>query len=227
MADEIRVVLFDLGRVLVDFDHKIAAERISSFCPKSPLEIYNLFFESEATVAFEAGKITPENFYLEVKNMLNLKLSYDSFIPIWNDIFFLSPKNRSIFRLVNTLRASYKTALLSNINTLHYEYIKKNFPVFGVFDKVFLSFELGLIKPDKEIYNKVIRELDVSPREIFYTDDRLELVQSANSLGIKGYCFSSLQQLIRDIRDSGICFSLYEENNLSGAKILDNTNILW
>ena len=94
MADEIRVVLFDLGRVLVDFDHKRAAERISSFCPKSPLEIYNLFFESEATVAFEAGKITPENFYLEVKNMLNLKLSYDSFIPIWNDIFFLSPKNR-------------------------------------------------------------------------------------------------------------------------------------
>lgn len=209
MADEIRVVLFDLGRVLVDFDHKRAAERISSFCPKSPLEIYNLFFESEATVAFEAGKITPENFYLEVKNMLNLKLSYDSFIPIWNDIFFLSPKNRSIFRLVNTLRARYKTALLSNINTLHYEYIKKNFPVFGVFDKVFLSFELGLIKPDKEIYNKVIRELEVSPREIFYTDDRADLIESAKSLGIRGCVFTGFEQLIGDLDDAGVVFKFF------------------
>lgn len=206
MADEIRVVLFDLGRVLVDFDHKRAAERISSFCLKSPFEIYNLFFESEATVAFEAGKITPENFYLEVKNMLNLKLSYDSFIPIWNDIFFLSPKNRSIFRLVNTLRARYKTALLSNINTLHYEYIKKNFPVFKVFDKVFLSFELGLIKPDKEIYNKVIRELEVSPREIFYTDDRADLIESAKSLGIRGCVFTGFEQLIGDLDDAGVVF---------------------
>lgn len=204
MADEIRVVLFDLGRVLVDFNHKRAAERISSFCPKSPLEIYNLFFESEATVAFEAGKITPENFYLEVKNMLNLKLSYDSFIPIWNDIFFLSPKNRSIFRLVNILRARYKTALLSNINTLHYEYIKKNFPVFGVFDKVFLSFELGLIKPDKEIYNKVIREMEVSPREIFYIDDRADLMESAKSLGIRGCVFTGFEQLIGDLDDAGV-----------------------
>jgi len=204
MADEIRVVLFDLGRVLVDFDHKRAAERISSFCPKSPLEIYNLFFDSKATVAFEAGKITAENFYLEVKNTLNLKLSYDSFIPIWNDIFFLSPKNRSIFRLVHTLRARYKTALLSNINTLHYEYIKKNFPVFGVFDKVFLSFELGLIKPDKEIYNKVIRELEVSPREIFYTDDRADLMESAKSLGIRGCVFTGFEQLIRDLDDAGV-----------------------
>ncbi|MDO8489131.1 MAG: hypothetical protein Q7S42_03360, partial [Candidatus Omnitrophota bacterium] len=128
MADQIKVILFDLGRVLVDFDHKRAAERISYFCAKSPEEIYRLFFESEATIAFEAGKISPENFYLRVKEMLDLKLSYESFVPIWNDIFYLSPKNRSTFKLVNSLRARYKTALLSNINTLHYEYLKKNFP---------------------------------------------------------------------------------------------------
>ncbi len=206
MAGSIKVVLFDLGRVLVDFDHKRAAERISSFCPKTPLEIYNLFFESGATVAFEAGKITPEDFYLQVKEMLGLKLSYDSFIPIWNDIFFLSPKNRSIFKLVNTLRAKYKTALLSNINTLHYEYLKKNFPVFGVFDQVFLSFQLGLIKPDREIYNKVIQELKVSPQEIFYTDDRADLVQSAKELGIRGCVFASLEQLIKDLGAAQVVF---------------------
>jgi len=206
MADAIKVVLFDLGRVLVDFDHRRAAERIAFFCPKSAVEIYNLFFESEATVAFEAGKIAPKDFYLKVKQMLDLKLSYDSFIQIWNDIFFLTPKNRSIFKLVNTLRANYKTALLSNINTLHYEHLKKNFPVFGVFDRVFLSFELGSIKPDKEIYNLVIRELKVNPQEIFYTDDRGDLIESAKTLGIKGFVFKGPEQLIRDLADAGVAF---------------------
>ena len=206
MADEIKVILFDLGRVLVDFDHLRAAQRISAFCSKTPRQIYDLFFESGATIAFEAGKITPEDFYLQVKQMLGLKLSYDSFEPIWNDIFFLSAKNRSVFGLANTLRVNYKIAMLSNINILHYEYLRKNFPVFGAFDKVFLSFQLGLIKPDLEIYNLVIRDLGVSPQEIFYIDDRPELVESAKSLGIQGQVFVNFGQLINDLGDAGITF---------------------
>ena len=201
---EIKVVLFDLGKVLVDFDHKRAAERISAFCGKSALEIYNLFFDSPVTLAFEEGKIPPEKFYQQVKEALDLKLSYDSFVPIWNDIFFLSAKNRSVYGLVNTLRANYKTAMLSNINFLHYEYLKKHFPVFNVFDNIFLSFEMGLAKPKKEIYEKVIQDLKICPHEIFYTDDRAELVDSAISLGIKGYLFSDFKQLISDLQAAGV-----------------------
>ena len=206
MRQEIKVLLFDLGGVLVDFDHLRSAQRIAAFCSKTPRQIYDLFFESGVTIAFEAGKITPEDFYLQVKQMLDLKLSCASFEPIWNDIFFLSAKNRSVFGLVNALRANYKIAMLSNINILHYEYLKKNFPVFGVFDKVFLSFQLGLIKPDKEIYSLVIRDLGVSPPEIFYIDDRLELVESAKSLGLRGCVFTKFGRLISDLKDIGITF---------------------
>jgi putative hydrolase of the HAD superfamily len=206
MAREIKIVLFDLGRVLVDFDHQRSAERIAFFCKKTPKEIYALFFESEVTIAFEAGKITAQDFYLEVKKMLDLKLSYESFVPIWNDIFFLSPKNRSVFQLANSLRANYKTAMLSNINALHYEYLRKNYPVFKVFDQVFLSFELGMIKPDKKIYQRVIQALKVAPEEIFYTDDRSELVQSAKTLGIQGAVFTSFEQLVKDIIAAELIF---------------------
>jgi FMN phosphatase YigB (HAD superfamily) len=143
--------------------------------------------------------------------MLDLKLSYASFEPIWNDIFFLSADNRSVFNLANNLRAHYKTAMLSNINILHYEYLKKNFPVFGVFDKVFLSFQLGLIKPDKEIYKLVIRDLGVSPEKIFYVDDRGELVESAKSLGIRGCVFTNFGQLASALGDNGIIFTSPEE----------------
>jgi len=204
MEEETKVILFDLGKVLIDFDHQRSAQRISAFCTKTPRQIYNLFFESSVTIDFEAGKITAEKFYQAVKDILDLKLSYESFIPIWNDIFFLSPKNRLVFKLVNSLRANYKTALLSNINILHYEHIKKNFPVFRAFDKTFFSFQLGLIKPDKGIYRFVIEDLKVSPQEIFYTDDRKELVESAKSLGIKASVFVNFEQLINDLRQEKI-----------------------
>jgi HAD superfamily hydrolase (TIGR01509 family) len=102
------------------------------------------------------------------------------------------------------LRVNYKTALLSNINILHYEYLKKNFPVFGAFDQIFLSFQMGLIKPDKEIYNRTIQELGVSPQEVFYTDDRPELVQSAKSLGLQGCVFTNFEQLTVELKASGI-----------------------
>ncbi|MDD5129745.1 MAG: HAD family phosphatase [Candidatus Omnitrophica bacterium] len=213
MAQGIKALLFDLGRVLVDFDHLRAAQRIAAFCSRTPVQICELFLESDVTGAFEAGKLSPEDFYSQVKQMLDLRLSYESFKPIWNDIFFLSAKNRSVFSLINTLRSGYEVALLSNINILHYEYLQKNFPVFGVFDKVFLSFQLGVIKPDKEIYNLVIQSLKIKPQEIFYTDDRPELVESAKSLGIQGYVFSNFEQLVKDLRDAGITFLPQEKTS--------------
>ena len=89
--------------------------------------------------------------------------------------------------------------MLSNINILHYEYLKKSFPVFDVFHKLFLSYELGLAKPDKLIYQKVISILGVSAEEIFYCDDRPELIESACSLGIRGFVFRDVPGLLRDL----------------------------
>ncbi len=206
MSPAVKVLLFDLGRVLVDFDHLRAARRLADFCAKTPQEIYDLFFESTVTADFEAGKISPWDFYLKVKEALEFNLSYDSFEPIWNDIFFLSAKNRAVFGLVNTLRPHYQTALLSNINILHYEYLVKNFPVFEAFDRIFLSFKLGLIKPDQRIYHLVARELKVEPPEIFYTDDRPELVQSAKALGFQASIFKDYNQLLKELKLNKIGF---------------------
>lgn len=195
----IKVILCDLGNVLVDFNHRIAAQRVSHFCAKDTEEIFKLFFDAQETALFERGKLLPEEFYTRVKELLGLKLSYDSFVPIWNEIFFLSPKNRKVYRLINSLKADYQTALLSNINILHYGYLKKNFPVFDVFHRVFLSYELGLAKPDKLIYREVISRLGVSAEEIFYTDDRPELIESASILGIKSFVFKDAPGLLKDL----------------------------
>lgn len=201
---KIKAIIFDLGNVLVDFNHRIAAQRISRFTDKSPEEIFNLFFDSELTQFFEEGKIAPQDFFLKVKKMLNLKLNYQEFLPIWNEIFFLSESNLAVYNLAKTLKRHYKLALISNINILHFEYLKNKFPVFDVFPNIITSYEAGSRKPAHLIYRKTLRALEVAPKEVFYTDDRPELVQGANELGIRGFVFKGIEQLKHDLESSGV-----------------------
>jgi FMN phosphatase YigB (HAD superfamily) len=201
---EIKAVIFDLGNVLIDFDHRIGAKRIAHFCDKSPEEIYSLFFASRITTLFEEGKITPQDFFLKVKEMLNLRLDFEAFVPIWDEIFFFSAKNREVFSLANNLRYYCKTAVLSNINTLHFEYLKKHFPIFKIFHHVFTSFELGAAKPDQAIYRKALEALGLVAEEVFYVDDRQELVESARLIGIESRVFVNASQLRTDLFNLGL-----------------------
>jgi len=202
--NNIKAVIFDLGNVLIDFDHTIAAKKISMFADKTPQEIFNLFFDSGLTALFEEGKIAPLNFFSEVKKILNLELGYNQFLPIWNEIFFLTEKNQAVYNLAKILKDHYKIALLSNINILHFDYLKKNFSVFDVFHNIITSFESGIRKPDPLIYKKTLDLLEAAPQNTFYTDDRAEFIERACNLGIRGFVFSGVEQLKKDLLGNGI-----------------------
>jgi putative hydrolase of the HAD superfamily len=204
MNNKIKVILFDLGNVLVDFDYSIAARRMAHFSGVDYKDIPRLLLSSNVTSIFEEGKISPKDFFLRIKDMLNLNISYERFMPIWNEVFFLSAKNRSVYNLANSLRNNYKIAMLSNINILHYEYLKEGFPVFDIFDEIFISCNMGLVKPDPKIYTQVLEALEVLPEEVFYTDDREELVKSAGSLKIKSFVFKDIKKLRNDLVGSGV-----------------------
>ncbi len=203
-AAPVKAIIFDLGNVLVSFDHSIAARKIAPFTDKTLPEIYSLFFNSNITQLFEEGKIAPLDFFAEVKRMLGARLDYDAFLPIWNEIFFLTDENRRVYALAKRLNHRYATALLSNINILHLEYLKSNFSVFDAFGNVFTSCELGSIKPDPSTYNEVLRSLGVMASEAFYVDDRQELIDAAAGLGIRSFVFMGAQQLEKDLSDCGV-----------------------
>jgi epoxide hydrolase-like predicted phosphatase len=197
-------IIFDLGNVLIDFDHRIAARRISKFSNQAPEEVFNLFFDSGLTALFEKGTIQPENFFSEVKKILRADIEYHEFLPIWNEIFFLSDKNRQVYSLAKSLRQKYRLALLTNINILHLEYLKSNFAVFDVFHKILASCELGVSKPDPLIYEKSLNILGVRPAQAVYFDDRAELIEAAGGLGVRSFLFSSVKQLKEDLVSCGI-----------------------
>jgi putative hydrolase of the HAD superfamily len=200
----LKAIIFDLGNVLVDFDHKLATEKIALYSDKTPQQIYQLFFDSEVTGSFEEGKISPMDFFRKIKRMLGLSIGFKEFLPIWNGIFFLSQKNHSVYQLASSLKGRYKLAILSNINILHFEYLQKEFAIFGLFDHIFVSYLMRLRKPREEIYRQALGALGSRAHETFYTDDRPELIAGANALGIRGFVFTGIERLKDDLRASGV-----------------------
>jgi len=204
----IKAVIFDLGNVLIDFDYGRAAARIFKFTRKTPEELLRFFFESDIPPLFEAGGISPQDFFLKVKEEIGLDLGFEDFVPIWNEIFFLSEKNDRVNEIARNLKGRYKLAFLSNINILHLDYIRSKFAsIVSEFDYPLSSCELGFIKPQEEIYKKALAVLGVSAGEAFYTDDRRELVEGARRLGIKGFVFNGPEQLKEDLAGSGATFT--------------------
>jgi len=200
----IKAIIFDLGNVLVDFDHNLAARRIAEFTDKGPEEIFNLFFDSELTGLFEEGRISPLDFFSKIKDTLVLKVGYDSFLPIWNEVFFLSEKNRQVYLLAQALKKKYRLALLSNVNILHFDYLKKEFTVFDVFHHLIASYEIGYRKPHPLIYRQALGTLEAEAGNVFYTDDRPELIEGARALGIRGFVFRGIEQLKQDLSSAGV-----------------------
>lgn len=211
-----KAILFDLGKVLIDFDHSIAVKRIRPFCRLDEKSIYNLFFDSNLTDRFERGVILPFDFFKEVKNLLGANLSFEEFLPIWNEIFTPNPK---MLEIVESLKDNYNLYLVSNINELHFKYLKERFPEYFLYFKyIFLSYELGLRKPDSGIYKFIIDYLKLPAQNIIYTDDRLDLVEAAKKLGIDAFQFKSIDSLKEELIKRNIKFDTLDGITLRQTK---------
>lgn len=182
-------ILCDLGNVIVNFDHRVAVKKILGLTPKKEEDIYQLFFDSGLTKLYEEGKITSLDFFHRVSDSLELRIGYDAFFPIWDDIFFETPLNLKMQDFLKSIKSRYKLALISNINENHFEFLKKKMPIFNEFDKLILSYKVGFRKPAPEIYNTALESLGTGAQKAFYVDDRADLIEAASGYGIKGMAF--------------------------------------
>ncbi len=196
---KIKAVLFDLGKVIVDFSFHGAFKRLSKACTLAPEEIEIYFMQSGLEVLYDGGKITSRFFYSEVKKALKHRLSYREFERVWNQIF---KPNRETIQLIGRLKKKgYRLVLISNTNDMHYRYIRQNYPVLKQFHRIILSYKEKRRKPDAEIYRTAIRACKAKAQEILYIDDRADLTEAAQELGIHSFTFrKNYKDLYRTMR---------------------------
>jgi len=198
---EIKTIIFDLGNVLIGFDHSIAAKKLAKNSPYNEKDVYRLIFDSDLVSKYEKGKIKTVDFYKGMKRLLEFDLGLIQFLKVWNEIFFPKP---DVERIVKKLKDRYRLILLSNINAAHYSYIEKNFPIVRIFDRIVLSYRAGVRKPETKIYRLAIRQSRCQPSEIVYIDDRLDLVEAARRLNINSIHFQTLGRFKKELLSYGI-----------------------
>ncbi len=196
MTGRYSVIAFDLGNTIIRFDHHISAEKISSLFRIDSKRAYELFFDSEITRAFDRGGISSREFHKRITNSLGIKLPYKDFISIWNDIFW---EDRESCDIVRRLKPDYRLFLISNVNRLHFEYIEKKFDIIKCFDEIILSYIIGAMKPDKVIFEDMIRRAGGDRTRLLYIDDREDLVKEAELLGIDSIRYEGTDKLIEEL----------------------------
>lgn len=201
MRKTYETIVFDLGNTLIRFDHNISARKIANLFHLDSKKIYDAFFDSPITRAFEKGLISPRVFHKKAEELLGVKLPYKDFAAIWNDIFW---EDEEACELARQLKKRYRLFLLSNVNRLHFEYIDKKFDIIKIFDEVILSFMVGAMKPDKTIFEDVIRRSGGDRTRILYIDDREDLIKEARLLGIDSIRFEGAGSLKKLLKEKGV-----------------------
>ena len=175
------VVVFDLGKVLVDFDYSIAARRIAARCTKSPSEITAVIAQSRFIMDYEAGKLTRPEFFQHVQETTGFGGTLDEFGEFFADIFTEIPPMIELHAKLR--RRGHKTFIFSNTNDLAVEHIRRNFPFFRNFDGYIYSYEIRAMKPDAKIYESLEKLAGRRGAEIVYLDDRPENVAAGTAHG--------------------------------------------
>jgi len=193
----IKAIIFDLGNVILNFDHKIACKRLSEKSNFSSEYIYNYIFNNYLEELYDKGKISSNKFYRTICKSLGIKISYQEFYEIWGDIFWLNP---GMDKILKSLKRKIKIILLSNTNEIHFSYVKKRFNILKEIDEFVLSFKIGARKPENEIFLCALKKIKLPPKNVLYVDDIIEFVNVAKRIGFNGIVFGSPTQLESDLK---------------------------
>jgi putative hydrolase of the HAD superfamily len=198
----IEALLFDLGKVLVDFDFELGMRHFAARSALSREEFERVILDREWLRRYETGAISSVDYHRYLRESGELEMSIEEFHDAWSAVFLPEPIMPEA--LLATLKARYPLILVSNTNESHATYIAKKYSIFEYFDHRILSHEVGSMKPDRKIYDVAIAASGKPPEALFFTDDRAENVESASKLGIQAHHFRTVQELLTALKDSGV-----------------------
>ena len=191
MDKNIKNIVFDLGGVLVDLDFKNAINGLQQAGFANVKEQLQAFDQDGIFQKFELGEINADEFRTAIRENSTVTLTDEEVDALWNSMLLEVPRKK--LELILELRGKYMVYLLSNTNSIHWDYVCNNafnyrgFRVNDYFEETFLSFEMHLAKPDKAIFEKVLHEANLLPEETLFIDDSEANCKAAEELGIHAH----------------------------------------
>ena len=191
MRGKIRHIIFDLGGVLFNLDYSKSLVELEELIGINLHDHINLKQEViNHIAAYNAGNVTTERFIWKFQHLSRGRVPQgQDIIKAWNAMML--GWNPEVFTMLQRLKKSYSLYLLSNINELHFQFYTRSLEPYGglrwfesLFDKVYYSHHLGLVKPDEKIYDLVLQNHDLDPRQTIFIDDTEENIIAAQEKGL-------------------------------------------
>jgi HAD superfamily hydrolase (TIGR01509 family) len=195
------VVVFDLGKVLLDFDYSIAAQKLARQSRFGMAPLRDLL-NGPLLYRFETGLMTRQQFYGEVCAACGFSGKLDDFCAAFADIF---SEIKPMTALHAALRAArVPTYIFSNTNDIATGHVRARFPFFSQFDGYVLSYQQGVMKPSPKIYEVVEAQTGHKGPAIVYLDDRAENIEAGLIRGWQAILHETPEKTIPALRQLGL-----------------------
>ena len=216
----IEVVIWDLGNVLIGSDMDRIVENFSQITGLTNGVVDELLLGGDITMRtdtpfynFSTGKITPNEFYNELKKILRANFSYQECMEAWENNFYPMGGMIDLYQQVAE-RFVERIGILSDCDPVHIDFIERNFPdvrkcIYDAAIRVY-SFREGLKKPNPEIYGRIMLKMEdavgktIRPNGFLFIDDKEANVEATLECGWHGIVFKNRGKLEGDLKEMGV-----------------------
>lgn len=184
----IKNIIFDLGGVIASLDRDRAIDRFRQLGLPDADQVIGLYGHKGIMMGIEDGSLTKAQFYDAFRQQAGKDIPDEDICHAWMGIITDVPVEK--LEYITQLRKQYPVYLLSNTNPVIMDYwaFTSRFsaagkPIRDYFDKMYLSYEMKLVKPDPAIFHAMIQDTSIRPEESVFIDDSKPNVTTAESLG--------------------------------------------
>lgn len=189
---KIKNIVFDLGGVLIDLSHDQAVRRFEEIGVVDAVQLLDPYEQKGIFLEVENGMITADEYCQKLREHTGKDLSYEEIKHAWLGFIVDVPQYKLDHLL--KLREHYNVYLLSNTNPIIQEgwartdqFSAAGRPIGDYFDKMYTSYEVGVTKPDRKIFDYMIADSGLIPSETLFVDDAKSNVEVGRSLGFQTY----------------------------------------
>ena len=198
----IDTIIFDFGDIFINLDKQATVDGLK----KLGLSSWNEDLD-RLNISFEKGQISRDNFLLGIQKHIP-NATIEDILAAWNAVLLDFPLHRLEF--LQLLSQKYRLFLLSNTDAIHIDHFEQREGAsfygdfYQCFEKVYFSYEMGIRKPDTEIYHALIRQHELSPKRTLFVDDKKDNTDAAKALGLHVWNLQVGQEDVIELLDKKI-----------------------